>query len=98
MNPSTQKVQITITRNDGNWLVKLIFLDSCSIVDARNWKCRKELVRMEMVSISSKPMDVSASQSSFSRSAVRNDGFTRIIDLSAFIGAPSFWSKFKNLL
>ena len=40
VNERTQKVLITIIKNDGNYAVKDIFLDNCSIVDDINWKCR----------------------------------------------------------
>jgi hypothetical protein len=39
VNTSTQKVQLYIVRNDGNYWVKDFILDKCSIVDASNWKC-----------------------------------------------------------
>lgn len=39
INTNTQKVQILITKNDGNWLIKNFILDHCSVVDTRNWKC-----------------------------------------------------------
>jgi hypothetical protein len=39
VNQVTQKVQITVERNDGNWGVKSFVLDGCSVVDTRNWKC-----------------------------------------------------------
>jgi len=39
VNAAGQKVQITIVKNDGNWMVKDIFLDNCTVIDASNWKC-----------------------------------------------------------
>jgi hypothetical protein len=39
VNLTTQKVQITITKNDGSWLAKHLFLDTCSVIDGSNWKC-----------------------------------------------------------
>jgi hypothetical protein len=41
VNQTTQKVLIAIVKNDGNYGVKDIILDNCSIVDDTNWKCRK---------------------------------------------------------
>lgn len=40
VNERTQKVLITIVKNDGNWGVNDFILDNCSIVDDTNWKCR----------------------------------------------------------
>jgi hypothetical protein len=39
VNANTQKVQISILKNDGNWFLKNFILDNCSVVDAGNWKC-----------------------------------------------------------
>jgi len=36
-----QATQITIVKNDDNWLVKDIFLDHCTVIDASNWKCTR---------------------------------------------------------
>jgi hypothetical protein len=33
-------VLITIVKNDGNWGVKDLFLDKCTVVDDQNWECR----------------------------------------------------------
>jgi hypothetical protein len=39
VNERTQKVLITIVKNDGGYGVKDFFFDNCSIVDDTNWKC-----------------------------------------------------------
>jgi hypothetical protein len=39
VNANSQKVQISIVKNDGDWRIKDFILDKCSVVDARNWKC-----------------------------------------------------------
>jgi hypothetical protein len=39
INATTQKVQISIIKNDGNWWVKDSMLENCSVIDATNWKC-----------------------------------------------------------
>jgi hypothetical protein len=43
VNTLTQKVQISITKNDRTWFVKDFILDNCSVVDARNWRCLKNV-------------------------------------------------------
>jgi hypothetical protein len=42
VNETTQAVQIkiTIVKNDGNWWVKDLILDHCTVVDFYNWECR----------------------------------------------------------
>jgi hypothetical protein len=32
VNPTSQKVLMTIVKNDGNWGVKDLFLDKCTVV------------------------------------------------------------------
>jgi hypothetical protein len=39
-NATSQRVLITIVKNDGNWGVKDLFLDKCTVVDDQNWECR----------------------------------------------------------
>jgi hypothetical protein len=39
VNETTEKVQVTIIKNDGNWWVKNLILEHCSVVDSLNWKC-----------------------------------------------------------
>jgi hypothetical protein len=42
VNERTQKVLITIVKNDGSYFGgKDLFLEHCSIVDDLNWKCRE---------------------------------------------------------
>lgn len=41
VNAAGQKAQITIVKNDDNWLVKDIFLDHCTVIDASNWNCSR---------------------------------------------------------
>jgi hypothetical protein len=41
VNAHTQKVQISILKNDGNWFIKDFILEDCSIVDTSNWKCKR---------------------------------------------------------
>ena len=40
VNQTMQKVLMTIVKNDGNWGVKDLFLDNCTVVDDLNWRCR----------------------------------------------------------
>jgi hypothetical protein len=47
VNAATQKVQITIIKNDGNWWIKDFILDHCSVVDTRNWKCSETIAEQE---------------------------------------------------
>ena len=47
VNTATQKVQITIVKNDGNWFYKDYLLEHCSVVDASNWKCANEPIGKE---------------------------------------------------
>jgi hypothetical protein len=42
VNANTQKVLISIVKNDGNWFSKDYILDMCSVVDSRNWKCTEK--------------------------------------------------------
>jgi hypothetical protein len=44
VNTATQKVQITVVKNDGNWFYKDYLLEHCSVVDRENWKCTGEAV------------------------------------------------------
>jgi len=39
VNERGQKVLMTIVKNDGNWGVKDLFLEHCSVVDETNWEC-----------------------------------------------------------
>jgi hypothetical protein len=39
VNENTQKVQISVLKNDGNYLLKDFLLNKCSVVDTGNWKC-----------------------------------------------------------
>jgi hypothetical protein len=39
VNASTQKVLISIVKNDGDWFIRDILLDMCSVVDGSNWRC-----------------------------------------------------------
>jgi hypothetical protein len=44
VNPSTQKVQISVTKNSGNYFnLSPTILDNCSVVDMQNWICSDEL-------------------------------------------------------
>jgi hypothetical protein len=43
VNSSTQKVQISVTKSNGRYFGNVSFiLEHCSIVDARNWRCKDE--------------------------------------------------------
>ena len=43
VNPSTQKVQISVTKNSGHYFGNVsFFLEHCSVVDASNWLCKDE--------------------------------------------------------
>lgn len=42
VNATTQKVQITITKNAGDWYVTSMILENCSVVDLNNWMCKDE--------------------------------------------------------
>jgi hypothetical protein len=39
VNTTTEKVQIIVVKNDGNWWVGDQILDNCSVVDDSNWTC-----------------------------------------------------------
>lgn len=39
VNATTEKVLMTIVKNDGNYFYKDYFLEGCSVVDTTNWKC-----------------------------------------------------------
>jgi hypothetical protein len=43
----TEKVLITIVKNDGNYGVNNLILDDCSVFDASNWTCRKTVGKPE---------------------------------------------------
>jgi hypothetical protein len=47
VNDRTEKVLITIVHNDGNWGVKDLFLEHCSVVDTMNWKCTETVGKPE---------------------------------------------------
>jgi hypothetical protein len=40
VNTNTQKVLISVVKNDGGWIVKDFVLDQCSVVTAETWKCQ----------------------------------------------------------
>lgn len=42
VNPATQNVQVTITRNVDNYPASSYILKNCSVVDADNWECKDE--------------------------------------------------------
>ena len=39
VNTNTQKVLISVVKNDGGWIVKDYLLDHCSVITADTWKC-----------------------------------------------------------
>jgi hypothetical protein len=39
VNETTQKVLITVIKEDGNWGIKDLLLENCSVVDSGDWKC-----------------------------------------------------------
>jgi hypothetical protein len=39
VNEKTEKVLITVVKDDGSWGIKDLFLEHCSVVDTTNWKC-----------------------------------------------------------
>lgn len=39
VNAISQKVQITVRKNDGEWFKTNLILDGCAVVDTGNWKC-----------------------------------------------------------
>jgi hypothetical protein len=39
VNEKTEKVLITVVKDDGTWGIKDLFLEHCSVVDMTNWKC-----------------------------------------------------------
>jgi hypothetical protein len=44
VNPSTQKAQITVTKNSGEYFSNVsIVPDSCSVIDGSNWICKDEI-------------------------------------------------------
>jgi hypothetical protein len=44
VNPTTQKVQISVTKNSGNYFnLRPTILDNCSVVDMSNWICTDEI-------------------------------------------------------
>jgi hypothetical protein len=47
VNPTSQKVLIAITRDDGNWGIKSVILDNCAVVDASNWRCSQRYGQVE---------------------------------------------------
>jgi hypothetical protein len=47
VNERTGTALITIIQNDGNWGVKDLFLEHCSVVDTTNWKCTETVGKPE---------------------------------------------------
>lgn len=44
VNVATQKVQISVTKNSGNYFnLTPTILDNCSVVDAQNWVCSDDV-------------------------------------------------------
>jgi hypothetical protein len=44
VNPTTQKVQISVTKNSGDYFnLRPSILDNCSVVDAQNWICSDDI-------------------------------------------------------
>ena len=39
VNAHTQRVLVSVIKNDGNWVVKDYILDNCSVVTTETWKC-----------------------------------------------------------
>jgi len=42
INPSAQKVQVSVTRNDGTWFVPIAMIMHCDVIDSDNWQCTSE--------------------------------------------------------
>jgi hypothetical protein len=49
VNPATQKVQITVSRNSGKYFDNVsIIPEKCSIVDENNWTCSDDIPSVKM--------------------------------------------------